>query len=1690
MYPELPGYRIEGVLREGRGRVVYRAGRTADGGAVAIETLRAEYPDPQQVAMLRREGRIAQQLADVEGVPTVEAILTHGNGSVALVTECLERTLADDLAGAPGPLSLDEGLDLALKLAGILDAVHARGVVHKAVCPDNVLIDSATGRLRLGGFGIASELTLERQATATGAGVEGPLPYISPEQTGRMNRDLDYRSDHYSLGVLLFELFTGERPFAASHVLEWVHRHISRLPPDPLEIHPTLPPALGRVILKLLSKDPEDRYQSARGLMADLSRCRQLRPGDPEWLSFEPGMYDQPRSFLVPQALYGRSREQAELLGLFESAAAGGVEFCLVHGYSGVGKSALVNDIDQPLVRARGFLMQGKFDQFRRGEAYSALAMAFQGGVRQLLAEPEERLAPWREALREALGRNGALMVDLVPDLELIIGAQPAVAELPPSEAQNRLQIVLVNFVRVFATADHPLVLFLDDLQWSDAPTLRLLQRLVTARELGHLLLIGAYRSNEVGPGHPLRLMLEDVARTRPLQDMPIGPLDRGAVGQLVADALRRTPEAARPLIDLLYDKARGNPFFTTELLRKLHDDGALEFVPEHGWWEWDLEAVLHSGLSDDVVEFMVDSLRQLPAATRQTLQLAACIGNTFDLQSLAIIAEAPAREVAAALSPALQRHALVPLHSSYRLVESAAVPESGAAEVNPRYRFQHDRVQQAAYALIDPERKRAVHLSIGRLMRRHARQAEEQDERLIAMVGHLNAGRALIDDPAEALDLAELNLRAAIRARRSAAYEAAREFLLVGEGLLPDDAWERVPELAMMLAVEAQQAAYLTARFDEAEQRSEALLQRARSDRERAEVLATRTRQYATLGRMEASMQAAIRGLQLLGMEVTDDPDRQAVEAERRRVEEGLAGRRIAELVDAPALEDPATLVAVRLLMEVFPAAFLSGSGNVFPYLVLKAVNLSLRHGNCPESAFAYAAYGMLLCGELDDPAQGYEYGKLGLAINERLDDISLRARVIYVYAMFVHHWSNHWATLTPWFRKGIEAGYQSGDLLYLAYSAQDCVIWDPGLDLETAERQHAENLEIVRDCEYQDSLDSGSLFLQMQRNLLARTDAADTLDDRDFSEAECLAGMRARQFMTGIANYHIYKAELAFLYGDYTAALEHVAEEPRVIRSAMSLPQLVRFHVVAFLVRAEHYPGQDPATQRQTRADLERGLGRMGRWAAQCPANCQHLADLMQAELDRLDGHAARALEGFEVAIEGAREQGFVRDEAVACERTAACLLGLGRGRAAEGYLRAAHHAYRRWGARRKLAQMEQEYPLLREIAAGVGENDPGAATLESCALDLASVMKAARSISSEIELDRLLHTTMQTLLENAGGQHGCLLARREGVLEVVLCSTPWADGPLPAELPEHALLPRAEGGRHPLPVTVINHVLRRGEAVVLHDAAHEGAFTEDPYIACCRPRSVLCVPVRREHFEGAVYVENNLVAGAFSRARVEVAGLLAAQASISIENAWLYEQVQAYSRTLEDKVAQRTAQLQELNQELRNIADQDGLTGVANRRRFDAYLQECWQRLRREQGPLSLVLFDVDDFKRFNDCYGHQMGDDCLVMVASAGREQLQRPADLVARYGGEEFVAILPDTNVDGAVRVAEQLRRGVEALGVPHGRSSVSSVVTVSLGVATLFPGPEVSPDELLRRADAALYRAKAEGRNQVLVADG
>ncbi len=905
------------------GEFLLRRGRRSSAPSVLEVMPATDHPAPETFRRLEREYALRADLDSAWAVRPLE--LSRRDGRPVLVLEDPGGESLDRLLGAP--LELGLFLRLAAGLATALRELHAHAIIHKDVKPTNVLVDAGTGQVWLTGFGIASRLPRERQAPEAPEVIAGTLAYMSPEQTGRMNRSIDSRSDLYSLGVTTYQMLTGSLPFVASEPMEWVHCHIARQPAPPAEQRKEVPHVVSAIVMKLLAKTPEERYQTAAGVERDLRRCLAEWEAERRIDDFPLGKEDTPDRLLVPEKLYGRSREIETLLAAFDRIVTSGrPELVLVSGYSGIGKSSVVNELQKALVPPRGLFASGKFDQYKRDIPYATLAQAFQRLIQSLLGKREAELARWREALRGALEPNGQLMVDLVPKLELIIGEQQPVPELSPQDAQRRFQLVFRRFIGVLARPEHPLALFLDDLQWLDAATLDLLEDLLTRSELQHLLLIGAYRDNEVTAAHPLTRKLEAIRNAgAPVQELRLGPLSCDDVGQLVADAVRCEPARAAPLAGLVHDKTGGNPFFVIQFLSDLADEGLLAFHHDAARWSWDVGRIHAKGYTANVVDLMVAKLTRLPLVTQEALQQLACLGNSADLTTLAPVRGTSEEQVDADLWEAVRLEIIERLDGAYRFV--------------------HDRVQEAAYSLI-PARSRAdAHLRIGRLLAAHTPK-DEREEAIFEIVNQLNRGAALITSQGEREQVAELNLIAGKRAKASSAYASALTYLTAGGALLREDAWERRQELAFGLELHRADCELWTGALPSVEERLAALASRAVDTVQRAAVACRRVDLYTMLGASDRSVEVGLECLRHAGINWAAHPTELEGRREYERIWSQVGSRAIEELIDLPLMQDPESLATLDVLTALGPPTLYT-DWNLLALTSCRAVNLSLERGN-----------------------------------------------------------------------------------------------------------------------------------------------------------------------------------------------------------------------------------------------------------------------------------------------------------------------------------------------------------------------------------------------------------------------------------------------------------------------------------------------------------------------------------------------------------------------------------------------------------------------------------------------------------------------------------------------------------------------------------------------------------------------
>ncbi|WJR81662.1 trifunctional serine/threonine-protein kinase/ATP-binding protein/sensor histidine kinase [Bradyrhizobium sp. NP1] len=1432
--------------------------RGCGNGLPPILLVATEETSPGCVERLEHEYALKRELdADWAARPVA---LTRYDDRLTLVLEDPGGVTLDRLLGRP--LECLQFLRIAIPLAGALRRMHERGVIHKDIKPANILMDATGGGVWLTGFGIASRLPRERQAPAPPEVIAGTLAYMAPEQTGRMNRSVDYRSDLYALGVTLYEMLTGQLPFTAADPMEWVHCHVARQPVPPNERVAGIPDPLSAIVTKLLAKTAEERYQTAAGVEADLRRCLTEWEASGRIKPFPPGLRDHSDRLLIPEKLYGREREIAALLASFDRVvASGATELVLVSGYSGIGKSAVVHELHKALVPPRGLFAAGKFDQYKRDIPYSTLVQAFQSLVRPLLGKSEARLARWRETLLEALGPNGRLMVDLVPELKLIIGDQPPVPELPPQDAQRRFQLVFRRFIGVFARPEHPLALFLDDLQWLDAATLDLIEDLLTRSDLQHFMLIGAYRNNEVDALHPLRQRLDAVKNAgAKVAEITLAPLAQEHLGQLIADALRCEPERAASLAQLVREKTGGNPFFAIQFASSLAEEGMLVFDHGAARWSWDLDRIHAKGYTDNVVGLMVGKLTRLPADTQNALRLLACLGNSAEIARLSIVLDRSQEGVDAALWPAVQQE----------LVE----------RLGGAYRFAHDRVQEAAYSLIPEQLRGEAHLQIGRRLAAHI-PPEKREEAIFDIVSQLDRGVSLITSGDEREQLAQFNLLAGKRAKASTAYASALTYLVTGATLLPEDAWERRHKLAFELELLRAECEFVTGAMAAAEERLKGLSTHAANTVERAAVACLHIDLYTTLAQSSRAIAVGLDYLRHLGIEWSPHPTDGDVRREYDRIWSQLGSRSIEDMLELPLMTDPASLATIDVLTKVAPAALTLMEANFHALAICWAANLSLERGNSDGSCDIYVRLGFIAGDRFGDYKAGSRFGKVGCELLERRGLKRFQARTYLLFAHYLIPYTQHVRAARDLLQRGFEVANKIGDLVFVALYGGLYLIENllaSGEPLSEVQGEIERGLAFAQKAQLVNVVSIIRSHLELVRTLRGLTRKFGSFDEDEFGDAR-LAGNPNAALADWL--YWMRRVQAHFHAGDYASAIEASTRAQRHTPSGY----ICQVADLRFYSALSHAAVCDTSSDQRDAhfAALSAHHRQLGIWAEQCPENFENRAALVAAEIARLEGRDLDAMRLYQQGIRSARVNGFVQNEALAYELAARFYASRGFDEIAHLYLRNARYGYLRWGADGKVRQLDEIHPQLRKDELAPAPTSTIGTSVER--LDVGTVLKAAQAVSGEIVLGELIKTLLRIAIEHAGAERGLLIlfpgdeprvaaeaTTGRGQIEVRLRQTDAS----PAELPE----------------SVLHTVIRTRQSVILDDASAHNPFPADEYILQKHARSVLCLPlVKQAKLIGVLYLENNLASHVFTSSRISVLELLASQAAISLENARLY-------------------------------------------------------------------------------------------------------------------------------------------------------------------------------------------------------
>ncbi|AFY44037.1 ATP-binding sensor histidine kinase [Nostoc sp. PCC 7107] len=1526
----IPGYRITEELYNGSRTLVYRAVRESDSLPVVIKLLKNPYPSFSELLLFRNQYTIGKNLNSPLIIQT-DSLEPFQNGYMLVMEDFGGISLKDYFSKYQSVTSLEEFLEIAIALCNTLDILYQNRIIHKDIKPSNILINPETKQVKLIDFSIASLLPRETQTLVNPNVLEGTLAYISPEQTGRMNRGIDYRTDFYSLGVTFYELLTSELPFQSDDAMELVHSHLAKTAPLVDKINPQIPAILSEIVSKLMMKNAEDRYQSALGLKFDLEKCLHQLKETGEIEDFEIATRDVCDRFIIPDKLYGRETEAETLLQAFERVSLGATEMMLVAGFSGIGKTAVVNEVHKPIVRQRGYFIKGKYDQFQRNIPFSAFVQAFRDLIGKLLTESDIQIQQWKLKILEAIGENGQVIIDVIPEIEIIIGQQPPATELSGIAAQNRFNLLFQKFTQVFTNAEQPLVIFLDDLQWADSASLKLIQLLMA--DTSRLLIIGAYRDNEVRSGHILLLTLSEIQKTSAkIQTIILTPLSQLQINYLVADTIKCPENLACNISALIYQKTKGNPFFSNQFLKALHQENIIKFNLELGYWQCDIAQLKTQAVTDDIVTFMVFQLRKLLPATQYLLQLAACIGNQFDLATLAIVLEQSEIETAANLWEALQEGLILPISDVYKFYQGDDHQQLALSNINKqlaKYKFLHDRVQQAAYSLIPNNQKQTTHYQIGQLLLQQISPAF-REERIFEVVNQLNYGTALITQQEQRDELAELNLIACRKAKNSTAYQAAGEYAATGLYLLGEKAWQQQYEITLAFHELAAAIASLCGEFELMEKLIDSVIAQAQSLLEKVNIYCIKIQSYVFQNKPVEALDIGQKLLQEFGVIFAESPTPVDIQQSIQEINELIEDRKIADLFDLPVMTDRQILAIIQIAYALIPPAYNSGS-ILCPLLIALSVKLSIQHGNTIISAFAYANYGFILCNLLKNVDAATEFAQLSLQIISKFDAKAIKPEVLLVLGGFVLHRKSHIKDTLPLLQEGYMTSLEVGSIKFAGYHARtfcNAAFWCNQLlvTLEQNARAYYNGLIQLNQVALANHC---RLSWQSTLNLLGFGEHPCILSGEAVQETEILPQLMSDNDIAELCVFHSYKLMLCFLFGEIEQAQNHAVECSRYLVAAQGLVYEPTFYFYDSLTALASVNLQsEPASEIFQR--VEQNQTQLQNWAHYAPMNYQHKVDLVEAEKCRVLGKNYEAADYYDRAISGAKANEYIQEEALANELAAIFYLNWGRERIAQDYMIEAYYGYARWGAKAKVTDLEQRHPQLlvsifqqtrtslsiQETVFPLGtRSSTSSSTSISDSLDLTTILKASQSLSSEIELKKLLASLLHIVIENAGADKCVLMLLRDYSLQdtqdnrllikglIIVGSEPVVLQRLPIE------------DSQDIPLKLIYKVKNERRTAVLLDATLNPILANDPYIIRQQPKSILCSPILHQgKLLGILYLENRLVTGAFTSDRIELLNLLCAQAAISLENARLYERSQQYAQELEQALHNlQNAQLQ---------------------------------------------------------------------------------------------------------------------------------------------------------------------------------
>ncbi len=1467
---------------------------------VITKILNQEFPSPEAISKFYNEFDLTHGLS-IEGVRESFERRKVNNRHAIVMKYVAGKTIRERVGDEV--FSIPEFLKYAIRIAGILSEVHEAKIIHKDISSHNLIIDEESGKVHLLDFGISTKLNLKEQNLENPEKLEGSLMYISPEQTGRMNRMVDYRTDLYSLGITFYEMLTGKLPFQYSDSMEMVHAHLASQPPAISSLREDVPEMIQQIVSKLLAKNAEDRYQSARGLMKDLEQCLKAWNKSGKIKNFELCQHDFSGDFQLPQKLYGREKELSLLMDAFSRVSKGKLETVLVGGYSGTGKSVLVHETHRPITAKKGYFMEGKFDQFQRSKPYLAFIQAFTSFVSILLTENESRLEPIKQQINNAIGDEGKVLTELIPNLELLIGPQPDIPRLGGLESQNRLNYLFSSFIKAIATADHPVVIFIDDLQWADSASLSLLNALMSNKELSYFMCICAYRDNEVSPDHPFIITVSEIREKEgTVSEIKIGNLGMANTQQLIADSINLPTDDIHSLSNLVFDKTHGNAFFVTQFLKNLAEESLLYFDYKGRKWKWDIEKITERNITDNVVELLASKIVFLPEETLEYLKVAACIGSQFDTETLRAghSQKAEVDDSSAESDPVLD-------------ALRAALAEGYITPTEHRFRFIHDRIQQAVYSLIPDEEKSAFHYRIGTLLLKKASD-EQLESQLFEIVNQLNQGLDLIDSEEEKEMIAGLNLRAGIKAKDSSAFQPSLAYFETGIGLLKVDHWKSQYELSLGLYTEAAESAYNMGEFKPMNEKLDIVLANRKELMDVVRPYAIRINALKAQNKLQEAIDTGLEVLEQLGEKFPKKGPVPLVMLDLIRTKIKLTGKR-ESISSMKEMTNPYKAAALRILNDIASPVYWARPA-ILPFIIFRMVRLSLKYGVTEISAFGFATYGLLMCGVLGDMRGGYQFGQIGLALLDRFEaKIWLSQIYTPIYAL-INHWSEHVHKSLEPFLYSYKVGFETGAIEYACINVNiySNHIYLGGKPLAKSEREMKMFSEQMLKYKQETNYNYNEVYRQAALNLLGRSEDPTILVGEAYDEVKMAPVHESENDRAATFLIHINNLMLNYLFHNYDIALDHAKLTRPLLDAVLAKYDVAIFWFYEGLVSISSAQKVSGSRKSALIRRAKKNISQFKKWAKFSPENHQHKLDLLIAEMASLKGHDDKARKHYDLAIKGAESGEFLNEEALSLERAAIYYLSTNQDLVAENYLRKAYQTYKEWGAIAKMQDLKARFPKLligfeKESSTVSNTVTAGSGTLsESSLLDLESLVKASQAISKEIVLERLLKTLLSISMENAGAESGCIVLKKTD--QWFIRSSKFTNA---ESGDEHVEIPLHESKR--VPESLVQYIQNTNQSLVLDNISNDPRFTSDPVVEKYNLKSVLCLPMlNKGKLEGVLYLENSSQESVFTENRVRFLELLSGQIAVSMENAHLYE-------NLENKIEERTSELKTSLEDLKS-------------------------------------------------------------------------------------------------------------------------------------------------------------------------